>query len=407
MPPLKLAEWNDFTHDVMECVQSIPDIALATPFTPIDTIKCSGEQGVQSMADFSVYRCLDILMNALIPQFDFLTKGTFSSIEGRSGVFADPDRIWSSDGYKLSKLVVEFKTPWAFNVVDNIIEQYNAEYSKFNSGRVKKKGKVIRAIEQTYVYMTINRHRYGCLTTFDKTWFLRKVEDPLSEHSSLLHISPVVLCNSNKPITLTMAWAYLLLKIERSTDWLYSSPHSSAVTSPAVKTSRKCADYNRYTSMCLDGLMHWKDIIGRSQAGAVAVGTFSGLPNVIFKTIDISKTPSGLKQFDYEVQMYKHMESLQGAYIPTLIAYGNLGGLVQVIVLENVGKHVTMDQFEARKTDIDFAVQKLHDLNVEHGDLRLPNITIDSNNNIRIIDFGMSRIVDKSTIIDPYQIEDE
>ena len=203
-----------------------------------------------------------------------------------------------------------------------------------------------------------------------------------------------------------MAWVYLLLKIESSSDWLYSSPHSSAVTSPTFMTLQNSVDYDRYRSVCLNGLMHWKDIIGRSQAGAVAIGTFRDLPDVVFKTIDISKKPGGLKQFDHEVQMYKHMESLQGICIPRLIAYGNLGGLIQVIVLENVGKHITMDQFQTRKSDIDFAVQNIHRLNVKHGDLRLPNIAIDSSDRIRILDFGMSSIIDQSTIIDPYQVED-
>lgn len=187
---------------------------------------------------------------------------------------------------------------------------------------------------------------------------------------------------------------------------MYSSPHSSAVTSPTWMTSQNSVDDDRYRSVCLDGLMHWKDIIGRSQAGAVAIGTFRDLPDIVFKTIDISKKPGGLKQFDHEVQMYKLMESLQGICIPRLIAYGNLGGFIQVIVLENVGKHITMDQFQARKSDIDFAVQNIHRLNVKHGDLRLPNITMDSCDRIRILDFGMSSMIDQSTIIDPYQVED-
>ena len=66
----------------------------------------------------------------------------------------------------------------------------------------------------------------------------------------------------------------------------------------------------------------------------------------------------------------------------------------------------TRDQFQTRKLDIDFAVQAIHSLNVKHGDLRLPNITIDSNDRIRILDFGMSSISDQSSIIDPYQVED-
>lgn len=407
MPPLKLAEWSNFGRDVINCTNSIPDVPLAAPFVPYEPIKCTGEQGVQSIADNSVYRYLNILMDTLHPHFNFLTRGEFTGIDGRKKVVADPDRIWSPVGYTLSKLIVEFKTPWALKGGDNLVELYNAECSKLNSGRIKKKGKVMRSIEQTYIYMTINRHRYGCFTTFDRTWFLRKVEDSSSEHSSKLEISPVIHCDSNSPVTLNMAWVYLLFTIERSADWLYSSPHSSAVTSPSEMITNMVADYDRYKSIRLDGLMHWKDIIGRTPTGAVAIGTFCDLPDVVFKTIDIYKKSGGLKQFDHEVEMYKHLESLQGLCIPKFIAYGNLGGLIQVIVLENVGNHITLDQFYARKHDIDIAVQKIHSLNVEHGDLRLPNIAIDSNDCIRILDFGMSSIKEPNNITDHYEVEND
>lgn len=399
--PLRLKEWSVFSEDVLECVKSIPDEPLKNRLIRYDPIPCSGELGVQSIADHSVFRYLKSLMETLklLSKFRFLTSGEFASIEGRGQVFGNPDRIWAPTGYSLSKLVVEFKTPWALGIGEgNIIELYNEESKKLKTGKLKEKGKVMRSIEQTYVYMTLNRHRYGCFTTFDKTWFLRKVEDPLKgQASSQLEISPVILCNSNNPITLTKAWMYLLLTIEGDANWLYSSPLSSAVTSPSKPKSTRMAENDRYECLCLDSLMHWKDIIGRSQAGAVAIGTFRHFPNVVFKTIDISKIKGAQQQFDHEVRMYKHMASLQGKHIPTLIAYGNLGGLIQVIVLEHVGKHITYDQFQARKTDIEAALDSIHSLNVKHGDLRLPNITIDSANCIRIIDFGMSSFVDGIT----------
>jgi serine/threonine protein kinase len=77
--------------------------------------------------------------------------------------------------------------------------------------------------------------------------------------------------------------------------------------------------------------------------------------------------------------------------VPRIYAYGNVGGLLQVIVMENVGKPLrTLAQYEERKADIDDAISKIHGLNVKHGDLRGPNIMVDLHGNIRIIDFGMS-----------------
>jgi hypothetical protein len=83
---------------------------------------------------------------------------------------------------------------------------YGKESERFQNGELKEKGKVMRAIEQTYIYMTINRHRYGCLTTFNQTWFFRKEEDNSNPQQSKLFVSPAIECNSNQPYTLISSW---------------------------------------------------------------------------------------------------------------------------------------------------------------------------------------------------------
>jgi hypothetical protein len=113
------------------------------------------------------------------------------------------------------------------------------------------------------------------------------------------------------------------------------------VAIPSFSAGNKSFEKDRYNSIALDGLIHWNNIIAQSQAGAVATGRFMNMEDVVFKTIDISKKYGGLDQFNHEISIYKELEKLQGCVIPTLIAYGNLGGLLQVIVSENVGKSIT------------------------------------------------------------------
>jgi serine/threonine protein kinase len=181
----------------------------------------------------------------------------------------------------------------------------------------------------------------------------------------------------------------MLLKIEKNSDWMYSSPFSSEVSSPSFSAKRK-AVISRYQSIQLDGLIHWQNIIARSQAGAVATGMFMDIPNAVFKTIDISKRDDGLAQFNKEVSVYRKLEDLQGVCIPHLIAYGNLGGLLQVIILEFVGRSITKGEAIGKKLEIDNTVKQIHAKGIVHNDLRLPNILLDSQGMIRIIDFGMS-----------------
>jgi eukaryotic-like serine/threonine-protein kinase len=64
---------------------------------------------------------------------------------------------------------------------------------------------------------------------------------------------------------------------------------------------------------------------------------------------------------------------------------------LQVIVLEHVGEPLrSLSQYIERRADIEHAINQIHKLAVRHGDLRPPNVLIDSNGRVRIIDFGMA-----------------
>lgn len=411
MAPLKLSLWTDFQENVRNSTAKFPNIELDDPFVPIEGLPCSGEAGIHAYGDYTLFKAIRILMKCLkqhsteekfkdlLSFFSsdlIINDGFFSCSEG-GGLIGDPDRIWIPSGYELAKLIVEFKTPWELGDVENLISEYQDECKQLEQKRATCKGKFMQAVEQTYIYMTINRHRYGCLSTFNQTWFFKRVEDPTDPQTSLLHISPAISCSSKEPYTLTSAWIYLLLTIEKDAGWLDSSPRSSVVAKPYFalnKTIESFRENDRYNSIPLDGLVHWDKIIARSQAGAVATGSFMNMKNLIFKTIDISKRIDGLKQFNLEVSVYKTLEDLQGFCVPRLIAYGQLGGLLQIIILENAGKCITREQAEQRQSEIDTALQQIHGKGIEHNDLRLPNILIDEQNKIRIIDFGMSLFQD-------------
>jgi serine/threonine protein kinase len=195
--------------------------------------------------------------------------------------------------------------------------------------------------------------------------------------------------------------------IEKDSGWLYSTPRSSEVAIPSFASGNKSFMGNKYESISLDGLVHWNSVIARSQAGAVATGRFVNMENVVFKTIDISKRKDGLDQFNREISIYRELENLQGFVIPTLIAYGNLGGLLQVIVLENVGKSITSEQAVQKHDEINTALQRIHEKGIVHGDLRLPNILVDEDNNVRIIDFGMSLKQEGGDIIESFSLDSD
>jgi hypothetical protein len=128
---LMLEPWADLNEDVLKCIGTLPKMWLSRAYVPAEAIVCNGEFNVQAQADSTVFKSLNILFNTLCshPRFSYLKEGQFSDISGCK-IFCDPDRIWVTEDYKLAKLTVEFKTPWAFDFGDvNIITHCNEEYA--------------------------------------------------------------------------------------------------------------------------------------------------------------------------------------------------------------------------------------------------------------------------------------
>jgi hypothetical protein len=319
---LRLQEWPSFTEEVLQTTSQIRNVPLPKAFIPYsDQRQCEDEAAVMLVSQVSVFASLEKVMFALSTQEDYplISPGKFLSPAGRTKVIGDPDRAWVPAGYTMSRLIVEMKSPWAVDNLDGLIKAYADEYKEYNATLKKLpkqkavKGKIIRVIEQAYVYMTLNKHRFGAITTFNETVFFKKEEDTENPGSSKLLVSPAIKCGQRNPYTLMAAWTFILLTVEGSADWLYSSPNSSAVPSPTLSTKLQHTSKEQiYISKDLNGLFKWENIIARSQAGAVAVGQYKDIKSVAFKTIDVSKRPGGLKQFKQEVEIYRALESLQG-----------------------------------------------------------------------------------------------
>ncbi|KAJ3349203.1 hypothetical protein HDU83_000679 [Entophlyctis luteolus] len=401
-----LSEWPDFEANAMELTKEIPNLRLVTPVFAARNRLCSDEAAVTALADWLLFDSLEILFKSLCPAFEDLNEGNFMPSTHDPRVFGNPDRTWSTKGHKLTKLTIEFKAPWTFGHVSNLIAAYSKECKKLGESKIMGKGKVTRAVEQVNGYMTLNGHRYGVLTTLNQTWFLRKTEDEQKPNTPHLQVSPAIQNVASSPsLTLMKAWTALLLSIERNSDWLYLSPDCRiGFAAPPVKPKPIPEHQQKYQSVKMDGILDWQDIIGRSQAGAVASGRFRDLDGVVFKTIDTLKKRDGLAQFQKEVEIYQHLEEFQGSVIPKFIAFGHWFGFIQVIVLENVGRQISYKEFMERREEVEDVVKMIHSKDVEHGDLRLPNIMIDDRNKIRLIDFGMSSIVSDGEIQDYFEV---
>jgi hypothetical protein len=122
MSPLMLLLWDDFSTNVQSFATHFPDISLDDPFIPLYVGEsCSGEAGVHALGDYTLFKAIRILMKTLSKHYEeeefkklfsffsacfIIKEGKFNSIEGR-GAIGDPDRLWTTLGYKLAKLIVD------------------------------------------------------------------------------------------------------------------------------------------------------------------------------------------------------------------------------------------------------------------------------------------------------------
>lgn len=118
----------------------------------------------------------------------------------------------------MCKVVVEFKTPWAFKI-RNLVEEYGRKQDKPTA-------KVVKLIQQVYGYMTFNHQRYGVVSTYDQTWYFRRMD---STTGGILEITDPIKRDSQNPYLLESLLTLLHLADE---SWFYVSPTTYS-TSPA------------------------------------------------------------------------------------------------------------------------------------------------------------------------------
>ncbi|KAK6354734.1 hypothetical protein TWF696_003871 [Orbilia brochopaga] len=68
-----------------------------------------------------------------------------------------------------TRLVIEFKTPWALDLPDDLAKEYN-------DNKADPDHKVVKAVHQLYGYMTWNDVQMGVLSTYTSTFFFEKDE---------------------------------------------------------------------------------------------------------------------------------------------------------------------------------------------------------------------------------------
>ncbi len=85
-------------------------------------------------------------------------------------------------------------------------------------------------------------------------------------------------------------------------------------------------------------------------------------------------------------------------FVPRVYFYGNvLGPTLVTEYIEGKVYQSFKQMCQSKKNACLDCVSKLHKSNILHGDLRAPNFIVQSKNNVFVIDFGRSKIIEEDT----------
>jgi predicted Ser/Thr protein kinase len=295
--------------------------------------------------------------------------------------------------HKTPAAPVEVKGEWTLKEKD-IVE-------KVNRGDPH----VISAVTQILRYMNTYKRKFGILTSYENTWFLRRqVKDgkeylEISEGISYAQSNPTLIeaivyfANIVTIEDIPRSLTYQLVD-EVSSESANSSMQSSSGTSITTMTraqsdakrSTASKDASGRTFTFQDFTM--EERIGMSRS-CVYREWFNGRP-IALKVNDVRRDKEMLAEMKHEVDVYIALESLQDIFIPRLVLYGKFECIFYCIGFSVVGKPV-QELSDRQQDQLLEGLKKIHELDVIHGDIKLQNIIIDDEDTPYWIDFSHAK----------------
>ncbi|KAK6500303.1 hypothetical protein TWF481_010647 [Arthrobotrys musiformis] len=332
---------------------------------------------------------------------------------GAAPIIGDPDKIFAVGDQELNnlrvRLVVEYKTPWALELLDNLVEAFNEERSKRTdkegSEHCDESNELLKAVAQLYGYMIFNSFEFGVLCTYEKLFLFQRYHD---HDGTRMRVSRAFRHSDGGLRSPVAAITYICHHVANVESSNYSPLDSGPKpTETHILNFDPGLDFDGIFKK--DSLESWKNMelhfskkLYKNEAttikGEIRHKSDSRHNHaVILKIYDIT-IPQNLEKAMDEIAMYEKLHNLQGKDIPILYAAGTVWGMFKVLVLEDCGE-VAIDA----TLTIDFwsraeqALKNIHQEGVLHGDVRLQNITI-SRSGVKFIDLGLSRIVDAEAV---------
>ena len=286
---------------------------------------------------------------------------------------------------------------------------------------MEQESKTRQALAQLYGYMELNNCRYGVLTTYTYTWFVKR-----SGVKGELLICPPISQDSESP-TLFECYYFLVCEMEQSGSYYDRSAEiseqclkvSSASGTPTDSrpgtttpsplsrvTTQHCSSeklepsgHQRGDVYRADSAENMGDVytqeycwsslqldlcLGSGLHGSAWRGCIDG-QHAVIKLYDFQNGQQ--KYWRSEMEAYSLLKDLQGVMIPQVTHCGTIDGMAGFIGMTFCGDRCTSLSPEDI-SQLSETISKLHAKKIAHGDIRLWNVTKSDDGRIWLIDFG-------------------
>ncbi|GET02513.1 kinase-like domain-containing protein [Rhizophagus clarus] len=335
---------------------------------------------------------------------------------------------------------------------------YNTAVDEIDYGAVNYSmhKKIIRIIRQAFGYMVLNKLQYGMITTYARTWFLKRGDPP---NTNKLYISPMIPINQqhteHQPSFLECMHYFEDVsnnasKFDSSSsapddgdddggfhpdsdhtdnsdqsdndDDEYRPPKSkrrktepkkeSPNTRPKTTTRRaKQVNMENFKNKNDDKLLvdmknyncerfYFGEALGFGRSGTVVKAKLCGKSGAL-KIADLYKDDVKLKEMLNEIKIYHIIfKKIQEIYVPKLLKFGVLHEAFVFMLTSFAGESFARNPVTKEEKRLAIkGLQEIHALGVKHGDIRLDNIMVNrltGRPRVWWIDFALSEITDNA-----------
>ncbi|KAI9353460.1 hypothetical protein BDR26DRAFT_848591 [Obelidium mucronatum] len=400
--PGHVFEWPDFEPAVLQWVRDNAHQDNARRLRRPTFVPMIITREVPELQVFIKFNLLDVAA-ACCTSFDFVSWGIIDRTDPNAR--AEPD--YAARKNEILAAPVEIKGKWTLPG-QSIVDSENAH--------------VQSAITQAYTQMRHNHRRFGIITSYEFTWFLRRDQCPGGENCEngaagheILLISPGIALNQGDQTHpyILQCFAYF--------SWLCSpvhmdSPPPSSRTSPRSSRSqpqnRGSPSSDNFSASGSSPRVHG---MSRGQSsGSMEVSDcmveqdfdvddfyfdsilgfgrtkvcYDAALGLAVKFADMWKNPELLAELRNEVAMYRELSVLQGRFIPKVELFGHWAGLY-CIGFSLIGRApVYLDQ--QQKDILIRGLHEIHELGIVHNDIKKDNILVDDSGRPYLIDFGFA-----------------